>query len=106
MTVTAKAKSVDRKIESMRGLEGDADGVLITSDEDPRPLDEQLADVFAVKERPTRVYRVSVVDVNFPAKVGRVSPAPSSQFLEGIEQRALSFWATQPDDELPFEAQA
>ena len=104
--ITPKATGSARKITSMRGLEDDSvTGVLVESFEDPRPLAEQLADVFAIKERPTRTYRVSLVDVNFPARVGRVSPAPASEFLEGIEQRAMGFGAWQ-DGELPFEAQA
>lgn len=104
-TLKAGFTSFASKITSIRGLEGDASGVLITSEEDPRPLAEQVADVMAIKERPTRTYRISLVDLNFPAILRKLSPAPSSDFLEGIEQRAVSLWGGQ-DGELPFEVQA
>lgn len=101
----AKFDYVARKISSIRGLEGTASGVLVESEFDPRPLAVQLADVLAIKERPLNTYRVCVADLNFPAEVGRVDPAPSSDFIDGVEQRAMAFSAWQ-NGELPFKAQA
>ena len=100
--VTPMFAQVTRKISSMRGLEGSVTGVLVDETEfDPRAFADQLADLLAIKGRGQRIFRLAVADMNVPVLVGQLSPSPSSDYLEGIEQRAVSFSVWQ-QGELPF----
>lgn len=104
--VTPTFSFASRKIGSMRGLEGSLTGVLVDETEfDPRPFAAQLVDLYDIKGRATATYRFLYADMNIPVLVGELSPAPSSDFLEGIEQRAVSVSIWQ-QGELPFVPQA
>jgi len=91
-----------RKITAMRGLEGDVSGMLIQNDWDPRTLDDQVADVLTIKGRTAVVTcRLVVGGLNIPVIIGNVNPAPSTEYLEEIPCRAVSFWVGQ-NGEMPF----
>lgn len=103
--VTPKAgQGFARDVTSMRGIEGEVSGVLVAeSTEDSRSLAEQLADVYAIKGFTTsRMFRFAMNDLNMRCWIGSVSPSISTDFVEHIPQRAVSYWVGQDVSDLPY----
>lgn len=103
--VTPKSgQSFTRKTTSMRGLEGEVNGILVeASDFDSRTLAQQLADLFAIKGGAFgRLLRWAYADMNIRVLAGAISPAPSTEYRENIPQRAVSYWIGEDVSDLPY----
>jgi hypothetical protein len=97
-----RAASLIRRTSSLRGAEGKFTGTLDPRDD--RTLDDLIADLWWMKERPSRTLRLIAGDLNIPVTVSNLYPFMDTERSTTDEIQKRATFTFEQSGELPFEA--
>ncbi|MFF5455571.1 DNRLRE domain-containing protein [Streptomyces sp. NPDC012950] len=89
-----------RVTQALRGHEGSLSGLLAETPENPKTIDEQVEDMYALKSRPGKTYTLALSDMSIPVVIGNVVVAPMPQ-KERMKRVSFEFWS----QKVPFEVE-